>query len=319
MMRVSVAVAASLMALGVAQADPTSQKRADELFAEGRKLIEKHDDAAACGKFNEAIKLDPDAAGTMLNLGLCNQNLKKYRLALYWFRKAQARAHETNLPEYEQAAGQRTRDLASLVAVIKIELSGSTPADAHVTLDGDEISSADYLHVEIDGGHHTIEAHAPGHLPQRQEIDVEGKGGNTVTINLVTGDDTVVVDTGAGRRKIAVITAATGGALMITSGIISLIARREYNKTLDNIRAMTPGWSVGTACPVADTALCAHANDQQKLASHWGTPMFIGGALLVGVATYVYLTAPQAERVQRTAFIPTLSPDGIGLTAVGRF
>ena len=49
----------------------------------------------------------------MLNLGLCNQKLSKYRLALYWFRKAQARAHETNLPEYEQAAGQRTRDLAN--------------------------------------------------------------------------------------------------------------------------------------------------------------------------------------------------------------
>jgi hypothetical protein len=314
MMRVSVAVAALLMGLGVAQADPTSQKRADELFAEGRKLIEKHDDLGACGKFNEAIKLDPDAAGTMLNLGLCNQNLKKYRLALYWFRKAQARAHETNLPEYEQAAGQRTRDLASLVAIIKIELSATTPSDAHVTLDGDEIAPADYLHVEIDGGHHTIEAHAPGHLPQRQEIDVEGKGGNTVTVNLVTGDDTVVVDTGAGRRKIAIITASAGGALMITSGIISLVARNRYTKILkDN------GLMAGVPCPLDKTVECNQANDQQKLASHWGTPMFIGGAVLVGVATYVYLTAPQAERVQRTAFVPTLSPDGIGLAAVGRF
>ena len=319
MMRVSVAVAAFLIGLGVAQADPTSQKRADELFAEGRKLIEKHDDVGACEKFNEAIKLDPDAAGTMLNLGLCNQNLKKYRLALYWFRKAQARAHETNLPEYEQAAGQRTRDLANLIAVIKIELSATTPADAHVTLDGDEIPPSDYLHVEIDNGHHTIEARAPGHLPQRQELDVEGKGGNTVTINLVAGDDTMIVDEGAGRRKIAIITAATGGALMITSGIISLVARREYNKTLDDIRAMTPGWTPGTQCPIEDTALCNHANDQQKLASHWGTPMFIGGAALVGIATYVYLSAPQAERVQRTAFVPTLSPDSIGLTAVGQF
>jgi tetratricopeptide (TPR) repeat protein len=315
MMRVSVAVAAFLMALGVAQADPASQKRADELFAEGRKLIEKHDDIGACGKFNEAIKLDPDAAGTMLNLGLCNQNLEKYRLALYWFRKAQARAHETNLPEYEQAAGQRTKDLVGLVAVIKIELSATTPADAHVTLDGDEISPADYLHVEIDTGHHTIEAHAAGHLPSRQELDVEGKGGNTVTIHLVAGDDTMVVDQGAGRRKIAIITAATGGALMITSGIISLVARNRYKKILED----NPTIQVGTPCPDGLTAQCNQANDEQKLASHWGTPMFIAGAALVGIATYVYLTAPQAERVQRTAFVPTVSPDGIGLVAVGRF
>ena len=134
MMRVSVAVAAFLWAAGVAHADPTSQKRADELFAEGRKLIEKHDDAGACEKFDEAIKLDPDAAGTMLNLGLCNQNLKKYRRALYWYRKAQVRAHETSLPEYEQAAGQRTKDLVELVSVIKVELSATTPVDAQVTI-----------------------------------------------------------------------------------------------------------------------------------------------------------------------------------------
>lgn len=314
MMRVSVAVAAFLVAGGVAHADPTSQKRADELFAEGRKLIEKHDDAGACAKFDEAIKLDPDAAGTMLNLGLCNQNLKKYRLALYWFRKAQVRAHETNLPEYEQAAGQRTRDLANLVSIVKVELSATTPPDARVMIDGDEIEPADYLHVEIDNGHHTLEARAPGHLPMRREFDVAGKGGNTLAVDLVAGDDTVVVDPGAGRRKIAIATASAGTALMIGSGIISYIARRHYNRVLhDN------GLSAGVPCPPDKTAACMEANDQQALASHWGTPMFIGGALLVGVATYVYLTAPQAERVARTAFVPTLAPDGIGVAAVGRF
>jgi hypothetical protein len=317
MMRASVAIATFLIGLGVAQADPTSQQRADELFAEGRKLIEKHDDAAACNKFNEAIKLDPDAAGTMLNLGLCNQNLKKLRLALYWFRKAQARAHETNLPEYEQAAGQRTTDLAGLIGIIKIELSAATPSDAHVTIDGEEISPADYLHVEIDSGHHTLEAHAPGHLPSRQEFDVEGKGGNTIAVNLVAGDDTVVVDRGAGRRKVAIITAATGSALMITSGIISFVARDRYTKILkDN------GLTAGETCPlipIDKTAACNQANDQQKLASHWGTPFFIGGIAMVGIATYVYLSAPQPERVARTAFVPTVSPDGFSLVAVGHF
>jgi len=322
MMRVSVAVATFLLAVGVAQADPTSQKRADELFAEGRKLIEKHDDAGACDKFNEAIKLDPDAAGTMLNLGLCNQNLKKYRLALYWFRKAQARAHETNLPEYEQAAGQRTRDLAALVSVVKIELSATTPADARVMIDGDEISPADYLHVEIDNGHHTLEARAPAHLPMREDFEVAGKGGNTLSVNLVAGDDTVVVDPGAGRRKIAVVTASVGTAAMIASGIVSLVARSRYNKILkdNNLQA-------GVPCPpgMAPDGMhtyaqeCNQANDQQALASHVGTPLFIGGAVLVGVATYMYLTAPQAERVTRTAFVPTLSPDGIGFAAIGRF
>ncbi len=192
-MRASVLVAALLLGIASVHADPSSQKKADALFADGRKLIEAHDDVGACTKFNEAIKLDPDAAGTMLNLGLCNQNLKKYRLALRWFRKAQARAHETNLPEYEVAAGNRTRDLVDLVATIKIELSATTPPDARVRLDGEEIYAADFLHVEIDGGHHVLDAGAPDHKPQHQEFDVVGKGGQTITVDLVPGESSIIV------------------------------------------------------------------------------------------------------------------------------
>jgi len=95
---------------------------------------------------------------------------------------------------------------------------------------------------------------------------------------------------------------------------LSLVARSRYNKILkDN------SLSSGVACPADKTAACSDANDQQALASHWGTPMFIGGAALVGVATYLYLSAPQAERVARTAFVPSVTPDGIGLAAIGRF
>ena len=110
------------------------QKRADELFEQGRKLLnaEPSDPAGACAKFNEAIKLDPDAPGTMLNLGLCNEKLHKYQTALYWFRKAQARAAETKppLPDYENAAKEHTFDLAGKVATIKIAFDRRrAPAD----------------------------------------------------------------------------------------------------------------------------------------------------------------------------------------------
>ncbi|HEX5064091.1 MAG TPA: hypothetical protein VFV99_32165, partial [Kofleriaceae bacterium] len=98
---VSLAVV-SWVLVGTAAADDGKQKRADELFEQGRKaLAEAGDDktkiATACEKFDEAIKLDPEAPGTMLNLGLCNEKLDKYKTALYWFRKAQARASETKL------------------------------------------------------------------------------------------------------------------------------------------------------------------------------------------------------------------------------
>ena len=314
MLRVSVVVATLLVAITLAHADPSSQKRADDLFAQGRKLIEAHDDIGACNKFDEAIKLDPDAAGTMLNLGLCNQNLKKYRLALRWFRKAQNRAHETNLPEYELAAGTRTKDLVDLVATIKIELSATTPPDARVRLDGEEIYAADFLHVEIDGGHHVLDTAAADHKPQHQEFDVVGKGGQSITVDLVPGDNSVLVDHGADRRRNAILTASVGGAFLVGAGVISGIARVHFGHCVSS-GTLTPNTAaMPTNCPGKDDVSARnYANDQQHLARYWGTSFFVVGTAAVGVATYMYLTAAQRERINQTVWVPTLAPDGVGL------
>ena len=167
---VSLAVVSWILAgaVGSAAADDGKQKRADELFEQGRKaLADAGDDktkiATACEKFDEAIKLDPEAPGTMLNLGLCNEKLDKYKTALYWFRKAQARASETKLLDYENAAKEHTVALALKVATIKIAFQGgSAPDGTKVKIDNDEIAPADYLHAEVDPGHHTLVAGAPG-------------------------------------------------------------------------------------------------------------------------------------------------------------
>jgi hypothetical protein len=305
-MRVSVLVATLVLGIGVASADPTPQEKSKALFEEGRKLIEAHDDLGACAKFNEAIKLDPDAAGTMLNLGLCNQNLKKIRLALFWFRKAQARAHETNLPEYEVAAGSRTKDLVDLVASVKFDVS---PDDAHVKLDGEEISSADYLHVEVDVGHHVLEARSPGHQSSHQEFDVVGKGGDTITVKLAVGDDTIDIDH-PDRRKAGLITAGAGVGLMIASGVVNLLAWHDYNTCVHGgFQDMDTG---GTDC--AKTV-----KDSQHLALYYGTSTFVVGALAVVAGGYLYFTSHQHERVNQTVFLPTVSPDGAGFAAIGRF
>ncbi len=323
----SLGVSLFLMGLwcGIARADGQSddQKHADALFAEGRKLVEAHDDAGACAKFGEAIKLDPDAAGTMLNLGLCNENLKKYRSALYWFRKAQARAHETNLPEYERAAGEHTTALASLVATVKIATTGNAP-DAKIKIDGDEIKPDEYLHVELDPGHHTLDAGASGKLNVHQEFNVAGKGGQTLTIAFVEGDNSIVIDRGVKRRKYALLTAGAGGVLLVVSGALSLYAKIEYDRCVDKPTGKIPkGTSDGAAsghCPAIDaSAATIYDNNKYTLAHYVATPIFIVGAAAIGVATYMYLTAPQRERVDRTVFVPTISSSQIGFALSGGF
>jgi hypothetical protein len=313
---VSLAIA-SWVLLGTALADdtPGKQKRADELFEQGRKLLaeagtDKEKVAEACTKFDEAIKLDPEAPGTMLNLGLCNEKLEKYKTALYWFRRAQARASETKLPDYEAAAKEHTVDLAGKVATIKITFPTPPPAETKVKIDGMEISPADYLHAEVDPGPHTLVAGAPGKRIYTQEFTVEGRGGQTLEITFVEGDNTVVIDRGATRRKIAIFAAIGGGVLMLSAGGVALYAKSKYDLCTTKGKLDDP---LTPDCPETDpVAATAYGNKYVKMSRRVGTSLFAAGGVAIAVAAVLYFTAPAKERIDRTVFVPTVSPDQVG-------
>jgi hypothetical protein len=324
MRRIGVFVVLSWVLIGSAAAD--EKKRADELFEEGRKQLAAAGEdpakvAIACGTFNEAIKLDPEAPGTMLNLGLCNEKLGKYKTALYWFRKAQARAAETSLPDYEKAAKDHTVDLAGKVATIKIEFTSQPPADAKVKIDGQEVKPDEYLHAEVDPGPHTLVAGATGMKIFTHEFTVEGRGGQTIPITFVAGDNSVVVDRGAGRRKAAIYTAIGGGALLAASGVVSGIAKLRYRDCVAKDGTLTPNTAASPSeCPgTNDLEATNYANDQQRLARRWGTGFFIAGSIAISIAAVLYFTAPEKERIDRTVFTPTLGPDQIGFAVSGGF
>lgn len=294
------------------------QKRADELFEEGRALLVQgdHNAPAACEKFGEAIQLDPEAPGTMLNLGLCNEKLGKYASALFWFRRAQARAAETNLPDYEAAAKEHTVDLAAKVATIKITFSSPPPADTKVKIDGREIPPADYLSAEVDPGPHTLVVGASGYRIFTQEFTIEGRGGQTIDVTLVQGDNTIIVDRGAGQRRAAIFTAAGGGALLLTSLAVTLYARNAYGKCANNGQLM----SDLADCPHSDPGeATSYANKYSDIAKWWGTGFFVAGAVTVGIASALYFTAPAKERIDRTVFTPTVGPDQVGFAISGGF
>src|SRR3569623_2306025 len=129
-------LAASLAVLAGLASIASANPEADKLFEEGRKLVDI-DPSAACAKFDLAIKLDPDAPGVLLNLGLCNEKLGKYKTAIYWFAKAQKRSTEPNLPDYASAAGDHLQPLGKLVAPVNITNAGPPPADTKVKIDGE--------------------------------------------------------------------------------------------------------------------------------------------------------------------------------------
>ncbi len=298
-----------------ANADPSpEQVKAAGLFEEGRQLMTNHDPEGACAKFAESIRIEPLAAGTMLNLGLCHQQLDHYKTALYWFRKAQIRASETDppLPDYEKEARERTAYLMTVVATIRIQLATGTPLDTQVSIDDEMIRPEDYAHLEIDPGHHVVIATA-AKLTFRKELDVMGKGGQTVVVTFGTTapataeaataetpeTPTVRVENN-GRRAVSIYVAIGAGALVAGSLGLTLYEKHVYN---DNKAAASAG--DGTAL-----ATTRHATE---IARDYGTGLAIGGILAAGAAVVLYLTSSE------TVVAPAIAPGQAGAVLTGRF
>jgi hypothetical protein len=301
-----------------ASAEPSpDQARAIELFDEGRQLMTNHDPDGACAKFAESIRIEPLAAGTMLNLGLCHQQLNHYKTALYWFRKAQIRASETDppLPAYEKEARERTAYLMTVVATIRIQLAADAPGDTQVTIDDDVIHPEDYAHLEIDPGHHVVVATA-AKLTFRKEIDVSGKGGDTVVVTFgitpppptpepprpqpPTPETPTVRVEHDGRRAASLYVAIGGGALFAGSLGLTLYEKHVYN---DNKAAALGG----------DSAALDKTQHATDIARDYGTGLAIGGLLAVGAAVYLYLTASE------TVVVPAIAPGQAGAVFTRRF
>jgi hypothetical protein len=308
----------SVLAISLFAATVHADPEADRLFEEGRKLLDTQPEQA-CAKFDEAIKRDPDAPGVLLNLGLCNEKLGKYKTALYWFRKAQVRATETNLPDYVDAAVKHTSTLTKQVARVNIQFTEPPPADAKVEIDGAVIAPEDYPHAEVDPGHHALEAGAPGKKIVQIEFDVEktppGQDGPMISLTpiaLVAGENTVIVDRGARRRKIAWVSAIGGAALMLASGGLTLYERHQYCGHFNEGKC-------GDDSQLIDESHRDPANHAWRV-THYGCSTIFGvGAVALGVGIALYFTAPAKERIDRTVFVPAVSPDHVGFAISGSF
>jgi hypothetical protein len=297
-----------------ANADPSPDHvKATELFEEGRQLMIDHDPEGACAKFAESIRIEPLAAGTMLNLGLCHQQLDHYKTALYWFRKAQIRASETDppLPAYEKEARERTAYLMTVVATIRIQLAASAPTDTQVSIDDEMIRPEDYAHLEIDPGHHVVVATA-AKLTFRKELDVSGKGGDTVVVTFgptppttpepakPTPETPTVRVEHDGRRAASLYVAIGAGVLVVGSLGLTLYEKHVYN---DNRAAALAG----------DGSALATTQHATAIARDYGTGLVIGGIVAAGAAVILYLTSSE------TVVVPAIAPGQAGAVLTGRF
>jgi tetratricopeptide (TPR) repeat protein len=272
---------------------PVEKPPAVVAFEEGRALMEAHEPAQACAKFEQSIRLDPDAAGTMLNLGLCNAEIDRTATALRWFRKALTRSTENNLDAaYVEAARAKSVDLAQKVPILTV----TAPKTSTVTLDGEPVAAFDLLRIEVDPGVHTLVMTMPNEKPVTQ--DVTAHDGDHRNITLKLPPVLVLVDHGAAQRRRAYMIGAAGlGVWALDAGLLV--------------------WAKGRSLQ-AD-----HPDDLatwKNVARYGGTSLFLAGGAVVAYSLYLYTTAPGKERVeQERAFVPIVGPDAVGVAAYGSF
>jgi hypothetical protein len=290
---------------GLAAAQPASPPADDgvppaqKLFADGLALLDAHQPAEACAKFEDTLKLDPDAAGPMLNLGICNEQLDKLATALKWFRKVETRAAELHNTDAETAAKERSTALAPKVPTLKIVATAPAGKPVVVTVDGKTLEEVDLGRYEVDAGHHVVVLVNIA----KQEIDVSDGDNKTVELapppppppppapKPVVQKQYTTIDRGADQRRLAYIVGGVGAGLLVADTVLLVIAKSEYD---------------GTQLP-------APRESWRNAARYGGTSMFVVGTGAIAAAAWLYFRAPGPERIEQTVLAPVVDRTHVGL------
>jgi len=163
-----VAFASTTLAATPARGD--SKSVADELFREGKRLLESGHVDDACPKLAESMKSDP-ALGTLLYLGACHEKQGLTASAFAEFSSASEWARRTNRSDRLQFAERHKAALEPKLSTLLIHAAMTAGIEVRVD-DGAFASTLIGSPLPLDPGEHKIEAKAPGHVSWSTSITV---------------------------------------------------------------------------------------------------------------------------------------------------
>lgn len=296
---------------GTAAADADTDK-ADALFKEGRALFDT-DLPAACAKFQESLKYNSQAIGTLLNVALCDEKQGRIASAVARFTEARDRAKEGNMPEQLAAAQEHLDALAARVPHLSIILAEELP-DTKVVIDDKLVKLSAIANLPVDPGERLVEVSAPGRLPYQTKVTVTA-GAPPVDVRIPPLEKSMTVNVKSSRRTIGKITAIAGVVAIGTSIGLGLYANHAYQAEFDG----TP-----PNCNKVDgKRLCNPdgyaATKNALLIGNVGTVVGVVGLAAAGVGAYLWLRSPSEHAARAVSVVPQLGPEGAGLAAVGTF
>jgi hypothetical protein len=314
-MRASLVIASVGGLAGQAHADPVPDakiQKADQLFAEGKALLDSNL-LQACAKFEESLRENPAAIGTLLNVALCDEKLGRIASAVAKFSEARSRAKEQGFLEHVRAAEEHIEALTPKVPHLTIKLTEALP-ETKILIDDTIISPGELENIPVDPGERVIIVSAPQRLPYQTKLVV----GTAEHRELVVPAFAKSVTVKSSRRLIGQITTAVGGAAIGTGIGIGLYARHLYN---DQFGHMEPGDGL---CD-STKKQCERPGQSKTQRAHTlgnvGTVVGGAGVLVAIAGVYLWLRSPGSTPGDHMKLVvaPEVSPDGVGLVALGHF
>jgi hypothetical protein len=308
------------------------EKAADVLFQSAKAALERGDLGTACAQFAESQRLDP-AAGTLLNLGECEERSGKVATALGHVKEARAL-----LPPGDYRipfADARIAGLVRRLPHLTVKLADPAAAtNARVTCDERELprGSLDQP-VPVDPGPHACVVQAPGHADARAEGTV--KESETLTLELKLGAAPTTIQPPppapevqpiagtrlvegerpsppppaaprGGTQRVAGLAVAGAGAVGLAIGtVFGLVAKGTYDGAVSNYCKAGP-----SSCTQPGVTGGRSAHDQATAS----TVAFVAGGALLAGGGLLYLTAPRGARV---GVAPVVGSRGAGLSVSG--
>lgn len=291
-----------------------------ELFEQGRADLASGNVDAACKKFEQSLKKDPRAVGTLLNLALCNERQGKVASALALFIEAYDRANEQSSVEQRAAAEEHITTLRPQVPFLVLSRTGASLPGEKLLID-DKIVSLDEKEVPVDPGTHDVTLTAPGRLPFETQVSAKVSARVKLVLpELAVPKQGVVRVTESWRRSYGKFATITGGALLALAGGGILYAKHRYDTQFEDPDGAGPKLAHCGSGPANEQGLetCdrtgkSKVDSARTIGTTSAVVGGIGAATLV-VGLYLWISAPNAVIVT-----PVAGPEGAGVSVSARF
>ena len=282
-----------------AQGGDTDRQIAQQLFDDGRALVEAKRYAEACTKFAESQRLDP-GGGTLLNLAVCHELEGKTATAWSEFRDALGQAVKDERRDREDIARTHIADLAPRLMRIVVQVpEGVATRDPEINLDRSKLPATAWnTPIAVDPGEHRVTVSAAGMETWSTTVSVTVPG-RTFAVELPSLEAHLVCPEGQqrshgtcapipwdeskrGRSTAFWVTLGSAAALFATSAVTGIVALNADAYVKDNCSGARD------FCRVSDAG---DAATRAKTFAWASTLTLAGGA----VATLVAFMLPREQ------------------------